>query len=100
MADIYNLTGLDNTSGLLPVFTTLDTNAGGWFGGAFLLFLFLIFLITFRRAGNQDSFLGASALTTLIAGLGFGFGFISPMVLVFPVIMLLVSVVAKVWGEG
>jgi hypothetical protein len=96
----YDITGLDNTSGLLPIFTTIDQNAGGWFGGAFLLFLFLVFLITFRRAGNQDSFLSASALTTLIAGLGFGFGFITPLTLIFPVIMLVFSIMAKIWGEG
>lgn len=96
----YDITGLDNTSGLLPIFTTINSNAGGWFGGAFLLFLFLVFLITFRRAGNQDSFLSASALTTLIAGLGFGFGFITPLTLIFPVIMLVFSIMAKIWGEG
>lgn len=100
MTEIYNLTGLDNASGLLPVFTTLEANVGGWFGGAFLLFLFLVFLITFRRAGNQDSFLSASALTTLIAGLGFGFGFVSPFTLIFPVMMLVFSIMAKVWGDG
>lgn len=100
MTDIYNLTGLDGTAGLLPVFTTIDSNAGGWFGGAFLMFFFMIMLLTFRRTGNQDSFLASSAITTLVAGLGFGFGFISPATLIFPVTVLVFSVILKVWGEG
>lgn len=100
MTDLYNLTNLDNTSGLLPMFTSIDANTGGWFGGAFLMFLFMIMLLTFRRAGNQDSFLAASAITSLVAGLGFGFGFVSSWALVFPVTMLVFSILAKVWGEG
>lgn len=100
MTDLYNTTLLDNQSGLLPLFNTIDANTGGWFGGAFLLFLFMILLLTFRRSGNQDSFLASSAITSLVAGLGFGFGFVTPMVLIFPVTMLIFSVLAKIWGEG
>lgn len=96
----YNLTGLDNSSGLLPIVTTIDQNSGGWFGGAMLMFLFLILLLTFRKNGNQDAFLASSALTSLLAGLGFGFGLLSGYTLIFPVTMLIISIVMKIWGEG
>lgn len=100
MTDYYNLTALNGTSGLLPIFNSIDANAGGWFGGAFLIFLFLVLLLSFRRSGNQDAFLASSAIVTLIAALGLGFGFVGGLALTFPVIALVFAVIAKVWGEG
>lgn len=100
MVDPYNLTALNGTAGLLPVFQSIDQNAGGWFSGAFLIFIFLVLLVSFRRSGNQDAFLASSAITSLIAGLGFGFGFVNSFSLTFPILALVFSLIAKVWGEG
>lgn len=95
-----NLTFLDNTSGVQPLFEGIQTNGGPWFGGVLLMFVFLILLLVFRRSGTQDAFLASSFVTALVSGLLLAVGILPGWTITIPFTMLVVSIVVKVWGDG
>ena len=96
----YNMTFLDNTSGYLNLVQGINDNTNAWFLGAFLIFLFLILLVWFKRTSFQDAFLASSFIVTLLAGLAFGFQVLNAWQLIFPITMLVLAIVMKVWGES
>lgn len=96
----YNITYLDNSSGPLVLAQGIVENAGQTFGGALILFFFLIFLMVFKKNGNQDAFLASSFITSILAGLLWGVGILGGTILVLPFTLLIASLIMKVWGEG
>lgn len=91
---------IQNTSGPLVLVQGINQNSGQWFGGSLLIFLWMIMLVMFRKSGNQDAFLASSFIISILAGLAFGLEIIGTWQLVFPISMLVASLVLKIWGEG
>lgn len=96
----YNTTFMENTSGPLVMIQGVNQNTGSWFFGSFLIFLWMILLVWFKRTGTQDAFLSSSFIVSLIAGVGLGIEVLNVWQIVFPVSMLVASIVMKVWGES
>lgn len=96
----YNLTFIDNSSGPLVLIQGINDNAGNWYIGSLLIFLFFILFVAFKRSGSQDAFLASSFIISLLSGLAFGFGVLNGIHLVFPISILVTSLIMKVWGDG
>lgn len=96
----YNLTFIDNSSGIQPLFEGISTNAGQWFGGLILLTLFLVLIIGFRRNGFQNAMVASSFIVSLAAGFLFGAGILGGISLTIPFTLLVFSLIIKVWGEA
>lgn len=96
----YNLTFIDNSSGIQPLFEGVSASAGPWFGGLILMTLFLVLLIGFRRNGFQSSMLASSFTVSLLAGFLFGAGLLGGISLTIPFTFLVFSIIIKVWGDA
>lgn len=96
----YNITFIDNSSGPLVLFQGVNDNSGSWFAGAFLIFLFLILMVSFNKKGTTDAFLASSFITAILAGLAFGFEILPGYALVFPISILVISLFVKIFGDG
>jgi inner membrane protein involved in colicin E2 resistance len=97
---LFNITFIDNTSGPLVLAQGIVENSGQTLGGSLTLFFFLILLVLFKKSGTQNAFLASSFITTILAGILYGTGLLSPVFLTIPFTLLVVSIVMKVWGEG
>ena len=97
---MYNLTFLDNATSLPGIIGGVNDNSGGVLATAILLFLWVIIFISAKSDDKKAVMLAASFITSIIAGFLFGLGWISPWVLGIPLIMLLITLIIKIWGDG
>jgi hypothetical protein len=95
----YNLTFMDNATGLLPLVQGVNDNSGGWFFPLILLFAFVVLMMSFNF-DIKNNLLGASFITTLGAIIGWGAGLTTVYVVMLPLILLLATIMIKVWGDG
>lgn len=95
----YNLSMIDNTTSILTVVQGVNTASGGWLIGLTILCLWVLIFIVFSNYETKSVFLGSSFLISLIAGMFYGAGLIDAWMLVIPVVVLIGSLIAKLWGD-
>lgn len=97
MAEIYNLTGLDNSTNLLDLVTEINSISDGWLAGFTILTVWVILLLVFSGKNDfLDAMIGSSFITAIVAGLFTMTGFVNPTMLIFPLIALIASLFTKV----
>lgn len=96
----YNTTFLSNSTGIWSLTTGLNDSGGGTLFATMLIFIWLLFLLFFRKNGFPNAFVGSTFVVSIISGLGFGAGLLSGYLLVFPVSFLVLGLVFKLWTDG
>lgn len=98
----YNLSFIDNTTGVTVLWTGVNDQSGGWFAGLLLLSLYVLIFMVFMGSGYsfKDVFLGNNFLMSLIAGLLWGSGMVDEYVLGMAVALLAISLFIKIWSDG
>lgn len=97
----YSIGELDNATDVYEIAKAVNGLSNGLYGGMLLVVTALFFLAIFRNSDNfPNIFLGTSFLTVLVA-LGLWItGLIGVHILIFPLILLMISIFVKVWGGG
>ena len=96
----YNLSFMDNSTGITAIAAGVNTNSGGWLFGLLLLFLWMLLFIVFSDRDTKTVFLGSSFIVSLAGGLLLGAGLVEWWILIFPVVGLVVGLVIKLWSDG
>lgn len=96
----YNISFMDNTTSLLGIVQGVGNESGGWFGGLLLLTVFILFYMVFSYNETEDVLLADTFICSILAGILWATGLISSMVLAFPVVLLVVAIIFKVWRNG
>lgn len=96
----YNLSFIDNTTGITQLWLGVNDNSGGWFIGSTLLVLFILIFMVFSEYDIKDVYLVNSFLLTIIVGLLFGIGLIGEWVIGLSVANLVVSILIKLFSSN
>lgn len=95
---MYNLTFTEGNS-LTGLFLGVNTESGGIFGGVLLMAIFLIVLISTRSDDFKIKITTSSFITTIIAGVMLGLGWIKALYFTIAVFALLISVFILIWSK-
>lgn len=98
----YNLSFIDNTTGITQLWLGVNTNSNGFFAWAIIFSLYLLIFMVFTGAGYsfKDVFIGANFIMAIIAGLLWGFGLVDPWILGFAAGLLFTSIFIKIASGG
>ena len=97
----YNESLIDNATGLGGLYAALNDASGMVLSMMILAVLaIIVFIATKQYYDTKTAFLSASFLTTIIGVFFFAAGFITIYILLFPIVLLLFSVMAIVFVGG
>jgi hypothetical protein len=92
----YNLSFMDNTTGLFQIVEGVNTASDGWLAGLFLIVTWvLIFMVFQQKTDTTGLLLGSSFIMAIVTGLFFFMGLIPSWVLIIPVLGIIVGIMAK-----
>jgi len=95
-----NLTGYDNVTSLNDMAIAAGATTGGLAWGMVLFVIAIIVFIVFKNYDTKAVILGDSFICTVLAVLMWGAEWIGFNILVWPIIMLFVSILAYIfWPE-
>lgn len=85
---------------IAQIFTGINEATNGWFVGIMILFFWIITLSVISNMGRsfQDSMLYSSFILTALTGLLWAFGGISMAFGIIPVVLLIISILAKLFS--
>ena len=91
---------MDNTTHLLDVAQGVNALANGWLFGLILFISFILFFMMFSdRWPTKDVFLADGFFITILAGLFRAAELVPSWALTFPILILVVSLMLKLWGD-
>lgn len=96
----YNLSFMDNSTGILGIAEGVNDASGGWLFGLLLAFLYILFLMVFSDYDMKNVLVADSFIVSILAGVLFGAGLVSAWVLTFPIVLLVITLVIKIWGDS
>lgn len=96
----YNLSFMENTTGITGVWQGVNTNSNGWFAGVLLITLFILILMVFKDYPMKDVLLVDSFIMAVLVGLLFGVGLVGSWVLGVTVAVLAISLFIKLWSDA
>lgn len=85
---VYDLTGLENNTNILTVFTSLNTASGEWLVLSLLLLVFVISFISFKSYDTLSALRSSSFITSVLAVLFWSISLLSVRNMLIPVIFL------------
>jgi hypothetical protein len=89
----YNMTAMWESKNLLQIWSSLNTASNGLFFSIFLFSFFVLVLMIFPNTDFAKLLMLDSFIVTIFAIFGFVLGFIGWSVLMFPIIILIGSVI-------
>jgi hypothetical protein len=96
---IYNTSALEMATNPYSMATEINTLSGGLFAGFLLIVVSLFLIVIFRNTGEFKSvILGVSFMVTLFAVLLWAIQWIGIHILLFPLVVLMFSVIINIWG--
>ena len=92
---MYNTTNLSNATNLLQYYVALDTLSSGFITISILITLYLVAFITFRKyeVDTMKVFTFVSSAMGLISVLLWAAGIISFNIVIYPVILMVLSII-------
>lgn len=93
----YNLSGLDNVTGIVDIASGASDVSGGLVFGMVLLVIYVISFVVFKNYDTKVVILGNSFICAILAVLIWGAGWIGFNILIWPIIMLFGSIIAYVF---
>lgn len=96
----YNLTYIENVTGVVPLITGINSNSDGLFGPALIFTLYLAILISFNKYGWSEAFAGASFITTLLASILWFMGALATWVMPICIVLTCVGLFVMYWGRN
>ena len=94
---MYNTTGFDNITNIYDLTNQVNQMTGNYYAIFILVAVFLVMFAAMKAFDTKSVFIAASFITSIVATMMFFLGFISSLFLIFPILLLLVSVFIKVW---
>jgi len=95
---VYNITQLMNTTNYGDYLVILNTESGGVLGATILVIIAIVFLITFHKEGIANAATASGFITTIAAIIMFAIGFLPPMFIMYPVMLMAGGFIAKKLG--
>jgi len=98
----YNLSFMSNSTGIAPLWVGVNEQSNGVFIYMLLFMIFLLLLMVFMSAGYtiKETLLGASFILSIVGGLFWGVGLFPDWGLGIILGMLVISLMAKMIGDG
>lgn len=97
----YNTSALDNATDIYEITKEINTLSGGLFAGVFLVSVWLFMLMIFRNSDHFENVLIGTSFIQVIIALGLWLGqLISVDILLYPVVLLMISIVIKIWRSA
>lgn len=96
----YDITFLDTSNSFLDLIVGINDQSGKVLFATILLTIFIIVFIATKRYDTNTAFINASATSTLFGAMMMFAGLITWTIAIIPVIMLLISILINVFGEG
>ena len=95
----YNTSFVDSCNDIVCAAQGINTASDGWFIGILLVVVWLMIIIGMiaRNREWDNALLASSAIVALLAGTFFGVGLIGGWTLSFPIAMIFISLVIKLW---
>lgn len=97
---MYNLTNFTEANNPYTMFVAINNISGGLFGGLFLLVIFIMCFVMFKNYDTKSVFIVSSFITSLLGFLFLTLGFISWIIFIFPILLLMASILTKIFTEG
>lgn len=94
----YNLTFLDNSTGIVDLAIGVNNGSNNWLFSLLLLIIWIMIIMVFSNQNIKHVILGSSFVVSLLAGLFFGIGLVPAWIITFPVIMMLLGIILVVWN--
>lgn len=95
----YNMTFLENVTGLYQVIEGVNTASGGWLIGLFLIVTWVLVIMVFiNKSDTEGLIIGSSFIMAIVSGLLFFAGLIPGWVLVLPVLGIIAGIALKYMG--
>lgn len=95
----YNLSFMDNTTGLYDIAVGVNTASNGWLFGLFLIFTWVLIIMVFQNKTEPEGLIiGSSFIMAIVTGLFFVIGLIPSWVLLFPMLGLIGGIMTKYMG--
>ena len=92
----YNLSFMENTTGLYEIVEGVNTATNGWLIGLVMILVWLLIIFIFQRDTDMSSLvLGSSFIMSIITGMFFFLGFVESWVLIIPILGIIVGIVFK-----
>lgn len=92
----YNLSFIDNATGLYGVVEGVNNASGGWLVGLLLLVCWaLIIMVFMNKTDLEGLILGSSFIMGIVTGLFFFIGLIPSWILILPVLGIIAGIMLK-----
>lgn len=92
----YNMSFVENVTGLYALVEGVNTASGGWLIGLFLITAWVLMILVFQNKSDTEGLLiGSSFVMAILSGLLFFAGLIPGWVLVLPVLGLIGGIAFK-----
>ena len=99
MTDLYDTTLLDNSTSLFETVKYTNTLSEGLLAAVLLFAIWISLVMVFRGRGEfKDVMLGVSFIVVFLASLLLALKMITVAIFIFPFILLLASIIIKIWG--
>jgi len=97
---MYNFTNVTSSTNILELTVAVNSLSGNFLATGILIILYFIVLFaTIGRSDNKTAFLTTNFIVTFIAVLLWGAGLISMIVLTPLMVLLMASLMMKIFGE-
>lgn len=96
----YNLSFMDNTTNIVQIATGVNDASNGWLFGLILFMLWLLIFMVFKNYDQKGVWVGSSFIVSLAGGALFGAGLLEWWVLILPVVVLMISIIIKLWSDA
>lgn len=96
----YNMSFVENATGLFGVIEGVNTASNGWLVGLLLITSWvLIFMVFQNKTDTSGLIIGSSFIMSMVTGLFFFAGLVPSWVLIIPILMLIVGIMIKYMGD-
>jgi hypothetical protein len=99
MADLYDTGLLDNSTSIYDSVKYINQLSDGLLAGVLLISIWIMLIMVFRSRGEfKDVMLGVSFIVVFLASLLLALQLITVAIFILPFILLLASIIIKIWG--
>ena len=94
----YNMTGVEEANNIYGMVVALNNQINALYGNLILFSIFIVTFVAARNYGMDDSFIAASFFTAFVGAVFFFINLVPITGLIFPVMLLMISVFTKAFG--
>lgn len=96
---MYNLTNMTSANNVYDLFSSVNSLSNGFYGLFILLIVFIVSFAFMKNFDTKTAFIASSFITAVIAVGLFFLGFIAIYGLLIPILLLIASIMVKIFGE-